>query len=177
MRTRFLTRVLVPVAAFFVLAPASAAQAASLTLGASNTSNASTTLTGNSPGGPELKVVNANATQPALVGQATGASAGAFGVLGVLTATSPSAGSAAVRGQNAATNGQGYGVWGSHAGAGNGAYGTSVSGIGVYGRHLSSAGTAPGAEGTRRQRRRTPPGSWARSPRPRPEPGRPASSA
>jgi hypothetical protein len=133
--------------ALAALASTSAAQAAGLTLGTSNTSNASTTLTGNSSNGPELKVVNTNATQPALLGQATGAGAGAFGVLGVLMATSPSAASAAVRGQNNATNAQGYGVWGSQAGAGAGVYGTAVTGTGVYGRHLGSGGAVPGVEG------------------------------
>jgi hypothetical protein len=133
--------------ALAALASTSAAQAAGLTLGTSNTSNASTTLTGNSSNGPELKVVNTNATQPALLGQATGAGVGAFGVFGMLTTVSPSAGSAAVRGQNNAANTRGYGVWGSQAGGGTGVYGTAPNGIGVYGRHLGSGGTAPGVQG------------------------------
>ena len=144
----FSARVLLAIAAaLLVLSSVGAAQAASLTLGTSNTSNASTILTGNSSNGPELKVVNTNATQPALLGQGSGASAGAFGVFGMLTTVSPSAASAAVRGQNNASNGQGYGVWGSQAGAGTGVYDTPTTGTGVYGRHLNSGGTAPGVEG------------------------------
>src|SRR6266545_1592260 len=71
----------------------------------------------------------------------------AFGLYGRLTAKAPTAAAAAVRGSNGSTNGFGYGVWGSQAGAGTGVYGTAASGIGVYGRHLASTGTGPGVEG------------------------------
>src|SRR6266545_4042411 len=117
------------------LATASAAQGAYLTLGTGNTSNAPPTLSGNTAG-PELLVKNSNGT-----------SASAFGLYGLLTATSPTAAAAAVRGYNSSSNALGYGIWGSQAGAGTGVYGTAATGIGVYGRHLGSTGTGPGVEG------------------------------
>ena len=46
-------------------ATTASARAAYLTLGTSNTSNAQTTLTGNSSGGPELKVQNTNGSSAA----------------------------------------------------------------------------------------------------------------
>ena len=109
------------------LATASAAQGAYLTLGTGNTSNAPPTLSGNTAG-PELLVKNSNGT-----------SASAFGLYGLLTATSPTAAAAAVRGHNSATNGIGWGVYGSQAGSGTGVYGYTPYGRGVYG--LSSSGT------------------------------------
>jgi hypothetical protein len=122
-------------AALAALAPAASAQAANfLQLGAVNNANTPTTLTGITSGGPELTVVNTSSVQPALKAQASGASAGAFGVFGLLTTLAPTGNSAAVRGQNNATNGLGYGVWGSHAGSGSGVYGASVDGPGVTGR-------------------------------------------
>jgi hypothetical protein len=63
----------------------------------------------------------------------------AFALHGIISSASPGASSAAVRGQNNGTGGNGIGVWGSHGGSGLGVYGTSVSGIGVYG--LSTSGT------------------------------------
>src|SRR6266511_3850038 len=124
------------------LATASAAQGAYLTLGTGNTSDAPTTLSGNTAG-PELLVKNSNGT-----------SASAFGLYGLLTASSPTVVSAALRGQNNATNGLGFGVSGSHAGAGIGVNGfsprgigvrgQSTSGIGVSGQHTATTGTAPG---------------------------------
>ena len=123
-----LAGVLVLMLAFALGAFASEAKAAYLTLGTTNTSTATTTLSG-SIAGPELKVQNTN-----------GSSAGAFGLYGLLTATSPTATSAAVRGANSSTNAYGYGVWGSQAGAGTGVYGFTPSGKGVWGS--SSSGTA-----------------------------------
>ncbi len=133
-------------AALAALATASSAQAVTyLQLGASNASNATTTLTGTAPGA-ELKVVDANGT------------VATSGVLGLLTATSPTVVSAALKGQNSATNGIGYGVYGSHAGAGIGVNGSSSRGIGVrgqstdgtgvLGQHTATAGTAPGVYGS-----------------------------
>jgi hypothetical protein len=139
-------------AAMGTLAFAASAQAAYLTLGTANTSNATTTLTGN-PASAELVVKNTN-----------GASANAFGLYGLLTATSPTATTAAVRGQNSSTNASGYGMWGSQAGSGTGAYGfapdgkgvwgnttsgigvrgSSLTGTGVLGQHLATTGTSPG---------------------------------
>ncbi len=131
---------------------AASAQAAYLSLGTGNASNATTTLAGNTAGA-ELLVKNAN-----------GSSAGAFSLYGLLTATAPTVNAAAVRGYNSATNAFGYGVWGSQAGSGTGVYGSSPSGKGVWGtttsgtgvrgssssgtgvlgQHLATTGTAPG---------------------------------
>jgi hypothetical protein len=115
-------------AACATLAFAASAQAAYLSLGTSNSSNATTTLSGN-PAGAELQVRNTN-----------GSSANAFGLYGVLTATSPTAVAAAVRGSNASTNAHGYGVWGSQAGSGTGVYGYAPAGKGVYGASASGNG-------------------------------------
>ncbi len=146
--------------ALAALGSASAAQGAYLTLGTSNLSNATTTLYGSTTG-PELLVKNAN-----------GSVASAFGLYGLLTATSPTVASAAVRGQNSSTNGFGYGVWGSQAGSGTGVYGftpsgrglwgnttsgigvrgQSTSGIGVSGQHTATTGTAPGVSASTNSR-------------------------
>jgi hypothetical protein len=130
------------IAALGTLAVTASAQAAYLTLGTGNTSNATTTLSGN-PAGAELLVKNTN-----------GSSANAFGLYGLLTATSPTATAAAVRGTNNSTNGYGFGVYGSQAGSGTGirgfapngkgVFGSSTSGTGVYGLHSSTSGTAAG---------------------------------
>jgi hypothetical protein len=109
------------VCALVALGSAQGAKAAYLNLGTTNTSIATTTLSGN-PAGAELLVKNTN-----------GSSAGAFGLYGLLTATSPTATAAAVRGANASTNAHGYGVWGSQAGLGTGVYGYAPTGKGVYG--------------------------------------------
>jgi hypothetical protein len=132
-------------AAVGTLAFAASAQAAYLSLGTSNTSNATTTLTGN-PAGAELLLKNTN-----------GASANAFGLYGLLSATSPTVTAAAVRGHNSSTSARGFGVWGSQAGSGTGVYGytpsgrgvwgNSTSGRGVLGTHTSTSGTAAGVEG------------------------------
>ncbi len=132
------------------LATASAAQGAYLTLGTGNTSDAPTTLSGNTAG-PELLVKNSNGT-----------SASAFGLYGLLTATSPTVVSAALRGQNNATNGLGFGVSGSHAGAGIGVNGFSPRGVGVrgqstdgtgvLGQHTAATGTAPGVSASTNSR-------------------------
>jgi len=132
-------------AALAAFATASGAHAANLVLGTTNTSNASTTLTGN-PAAPELLVRNTN-----------GSSANAFGLYGLLTATSPSASAAAVRGHNSATNANGFGVYGSQAGSGTGVrgvapsgkgvWGSSTSGIGVSGNHTGTSGFVAGVQG------------------------------
>jgi hypothetical protein len=127
--------VLTALAAVAMLAFAASANAAYLSLGTTNTSNATTTLTGNA------------ATSELLVKNTNGSSASAFGLYGLLTATAPSVNAAAVRGHNSSTNALGYGVWGSQAGTGTGVYGTASNGIGVYGRHLGSTGTGPGVKG------------------------------
>src|SRR6266545_4367943 len=137
-------------AALAAFATASSAQGVTyLQLGTSNASNATTTLTG-SAAGAELKVEDTNGTI------ATAA------VLGLLTATSPTVNSAALRGQNNATNGLGFGVSGSHAGAGIGVNGFSPRGIGVrgqstdgtgvLGQHTAATGTAPGVSASTNSR-------------------------
>ncbi len=145
MTSRTIRRLGLIAAALAALATASSAQAVTyLQLGTSNTSNATTTLKG-SAAGAELKVVDTNG------------SASTAGVLGLLTATSPTVNSAALRGQNNATNGLGFGVSGSHAGAGIGVNGfsprgigirgQSTSGIGVSGQHTATTGTGAGVRG------------------------------
>jgi hypothetical protein len=118
---------------------ASAAQAAYLALGTTNTSNVSTTLSG-STAGPELWLKNSNASQPALRAEAPGSGAAVYAVLGLLTATSPTVNSAAIKGQNNATNTYGYGVFGSQGGSGIGVYGYAPSGTGVRGASSSGNG-------------------------------------
>jgi hypothetical protein len=137
MTSRTIRRLGLVVAAFAVLATASNAQAvAYLQLGTSNASNATTTLAGNTAGA-ELMVKNAN-----------GSSASAFGLYGLLSATSPSVTAAAVRGHNGSTNGRGFGVWGSQAGSGTGVYGYTPSGRGVYGNSLNGIGVLGNHAGT-----------------------------
>jgi hypothetical protein len=71
----------------------------------------------------------------------------AFALHGIISSTSPGAFSAAVRGQNNGTGGNGIGVWGSQDGSGWGVYGTSVSGRGVYGVASATSGTTYGVYG------------------------------
>jgi hypothetical protein len=133
---------LTTLAAAATLAFAASAQAAYLTLGTTNTSNVTTALSGNSAGS-ELLIKNTNGSSPS-----------AFGVYGLLTPTSPTVNATAVRGQNSATNGRGYGVYGSQAGSGTGVrgfaptgkgvWGSSTSGTGLLGQHTATTGTAPG---------------------------------
>jgi hypothetical protein len=132
MRKRILFTAL---AAALTLAFAASAQAAYLSLGTANLSNATTTLVGNTSG-PELWVKNTDGATPS-----------AFPLYGLLTATSPTVTSAAVRGSNSSTNAHGYGVWGSQAGAGIGVYGSTAAGTGVLGSHTSTSGAGPGVEG------------------------------
>ena len=127
-------------------------------LGQVNTVNGTSTLTG-STSAPRLKVLNSSAANhgllaqsaggngialygqhtstagagPALRGDSASTAASAFSVYGLLGSTAAGANSAALRGENKATSANGSGVWGSHAGSGNGVYGSSTSGIGVYG--------------------------------------------
>jgi hypothetical protein len=67
----------------------------------------------------------------AVTGVTSSSAAHASAIFGEITRTSPGAYSAAVRGQNDGTGGDGIGVYGSQAGNGWGVYGTSVTGIGV----------------------------------------------
>jgi hypothetical protein len=135
-------------------------------LGASNTVNGTTGLSG-STAGPQLKVSNANTANhtvlaqagggagvalygqhttaggagPAIRGDSASTAANAYSIYGLLSPSTPLGANAAVRGNNRATNGLGYGVWGSHAGSGSGVYGTSAAGPGVLGKSTSSNGT------------------------------------
>jgi hypothetical protein len=72
--------------------------------------------------------------------------ASAIGTLGVISSTTPGAGSAAVWGRNNGTTSNGIGVYGSHAGGGTGVYGTAAGpGTGVVG---IAFGTGYGVTGT-----------------------------
>ncbi|OYU67404.1 MAG: hypothetical protein CFE22_04875 [Cytophagaceae bacterium BCCC1] len=66
---------------------------------------------------------------------------GANGVLGSAFETAPSGNNAGVAGINSSTNNNGNGVLGRHNGGGNGVYGESITGRGVYGL-VSSTGDA-----------------------------------
>jgi hypothetical protein len=66
------------------------------------------------------------------------------GVTGRISSAAPGTDASAVRGINNGAGINGNGVWGSHAGAGNGIYGSSVSGNGVKG----SSADGPGVFGT-----------------------------
>ena len=147
------------------LVAVASARPASLMLGATNTSNAQTLLTGTTAA-PEFYVKNMNGGYSAIKGEsaggvaagvfglhnsAAGAGAGvlgvslstaqsAFSVYGLLSSTTPGSGSAAVRGENRGTNVDGYGVWGSHAGYGVGVYGTSRYSSGVRGESTYGTG-------------------------------------
>jgi len=74
-------------------------------------------------------------TWPAVHAECDSASANASAIRGYLNSTNAGAGSAAVRGENRGTDGDGAGVYGLHAGSGIGVHGesTSGSGTGVYG--------------------------------------------
>lgn len=70
----------------------------------------------------------------------------ATAISGTITSTTPGVGAAAVRGQISGTNGNGCGVWGTHAGSGTGVRAGSVGGFGLLA--VSSTGTAVGATST-----------------------------
>ena len=72
-----------------------------------------------------------------MLGDTASRTANAIGVQGVILATNPGLGSAAVRGINRGTGAAGVGVWGSHAGSGWGVYGSSPAGNGVVGESTS----------------------------------------
>ena len=66
-----------------------------------------------------------------------------------MTSTSPGSHSAAVRGINAGTDDNSYGVFGSHNGSGYGVYGTSTDGSGVVGYVRRPASLSPAAVAAR----------------------------
>ncbi|MFH1107916.1 MAG: hypothetical protein V1790_01775 [Planctomycetota bacterium] len=72
-------------------------------------------------------------TWPAVHGECDSASANTSAIRGYLNSTNAGANSAAVRGENRGTDGDGAGVYGLHNGSGIGVHGESTSGNGVYG--------------------------------------------
>jgi hypothetical protein len=139
----------VAVASLARAAPAAAANGDAIVMGQGNQSTSNTFI--NDSSGDTTFSALATSSGTALEGDAVdgagvaGSSQAGIGVSGVsassaahasavyseITQTSPGAFSAAVRGQNDGTGGDGIGVYGSQAGSGWGVYGTSVSGIGV----------------------------------------------
>ncbi len=75
-------------------------------------------------------------------GVSASSAADASAVYGEITSTGPGPFSAAVRGQNDGTGGDGIGVYGSHDGSGWGVYGTSASGTGVFGVATTGTGVS-----------------------------------
>lgn len=73
------------------------------------------------------------ANSAALQGTTASSLADAAGVWGSANTTTPNGETIAVRGSNFATNNNGVGVKGTHAGSGYGVYGSSLTGTGVYG--------------------------------------------
>ena len=88
-------------------------------------------------------------TWPAVHAECDSVSASASAIRGYLNSTNAGAGSAAVRGENRGTDGDGAGVYGLHAGSGIGVHGESTSGSGVYGvgHSLGVKGKASDASG------------------------------
>jgi hypothetical protein len=141
-------------------APAAAANGDAITMGQLNQATSNTAI--NDSGGDTTFSALATSGGTALEGDAidgigvSGSSQTGIGVSGVsassaanasavhgeITQTSPGAFSAAVRGRNDGTGGNGIGVYGSQAGSGWGVYGTSVFGIGVNAAGGSGIGVA-----------------------------------
>ena len=82
-------------------------------------------------------------------GQSSGDTEGGanVGVNGWISAEEPVANATAVRAANHGGNGNGYGLWASHAGSGTAAYAETPAGRGVYGLHSNATGTQPGVQG------------------------------
>ena len=72
-------------------------------------------------------------TWPAVHAECDSVSANASAIRGYLNSTNAGVDSAAVRGENHGTDGDGVGVYGLHNGSGIGVHGESTSGTGVYG--------------------------------------------
>jgi hypothetical protein len=87
---------------------------------------------------------------PAIAGDCNSETNNASGVRGRILSTSPGSLSAGVRGINNGTGATGAGVYGWQAGSGYGVYGSSNSGIGVYGESpgISGSGVYGYATGT-----------------------------
>jgi hypothetical protein len=80
-------------------------------------------------------VVNSNSTTTSstVLGYTSGSNGDVSGVFGQAINTSPNGASIGVKGNNASTNSNGYGVYGSHQGGGVGVYGYAASGLGLSG--------------------------------------------
>ncbi|MCA9293268.1 MAG: hypothetical protein KDA20_05585 [Phycisphaerales bacterium] len=87
-----------------------------------------------------------NGTDPAVYATSDSMSPSANAIVGELTTSSPGTGSTGVRGINNGTGKEGYGVWGSHAGVGDGVHGTSLLGNGVSA--MTAGGNAMFAQNT-----------------------------
>jgi hypothetical protein len=107
-------------------------------------SSFSTTAEGPGVYGQHLSTIG---TSPGVLGETNSTTVEATAVYGKFLAPQPGRSAAAVRGDNRGIGPYGFGVWGSHNGAGYGVFGTSILGSGVVGMHLSSAGTDPAVLG------------------------------
>ena len=96
--------------------------------------------------GVSFHAVSSNVA-PAILGDNTSSLGFAVGVLGRITSTTTSSGSAGVRGMNAGTGPSGVGVWGSHAGGGWGVFGEASTGYGVVGKATATSGVSNGVFG------------------------------
>ncbi|MBA4179206.1 MAG: hypothetical protein C0506_01320 [Anaerolinea sp.] len=92
--------------------------------------------------GTLFKVTNTNtgATASAIVAESGSTGFAAAALTGRITSTSPGGFSAAVRGENLGTGGNGIGVYGSQEGTGWGVYGEAPGGRGVYGASTTGTG-------------------------------------
>jgi hypothetical protein len=82
-------------------------------------------------GSAVVGILAENSAGTAVAATCDSVGANATAIVGTMTSTTPGNLSAAVRGVNNGTDGNGIGVWGSHAGSGWGVNGTSASGVGV----------------------------------------------
>jgi hypothetical protein len=120
---------------------------------ATNTSNALHATTNNSGNAIYGTNTMASGSNIAIRGEVSstshgaGATAGATGVQGVVTQTTPGGYSAGVRGINNGTGGTGIGVIGYQAGSGWGVYGETPSGFGIYGLTTNNTATSVGVRG------------------------------
>jgi hypothetical protein len=91
--------------------------------------------------GTSAVAVRASSNDGTAVAGTSGSTDGeATAVVGTISSISPGGFSAAVRGVNNGTGGNGIGAWGSHGGSGWGVYGSSLSGLGVFGAGGSGVG-------------------------------------
>ena len=102
--------------------------------------------------GTGYAIVGSNTSQSgrgtAVAGFSDSSSSNAYAILGTIQSINSGGFSAGVRGVNNGTGSLGTGVYGSHAGAGFGVYGTTDSGIGVYGQGSGTTGTGVTGQGS-----------------------------